>query len=426
MNILFFSYHFPPYNTVGAVRPGKLVKYLHARGHRVHVVTACDPPFAQGLPLEIPLAQVHAVPGWSANAPLHWLLGGRDRVAGAGFQGAGSGRPWVRRLGACYKTLLHWPDAEIGWAAAALAEGRKLLSLGGYDLIYVSAPPFSALRAVARLARESGLPWVAEFRDLWADNHAYPHPAWRRAIERRWEARLLRGAVALVTVSPPLAATLARYGKPVWEVRNGFDPDDLATLAPLPLADAEELRIVYTGSVYVDYHDVDVFCAGFAQFVAAGGNARVQVAGRNVAPLARAAQRHGVAGRFELRATVPRSEALALQRAADVLLMFLWQGGKDGIYTTKLFEYAGAGRPVLAVGAAGNDVACLIREATIGEVADSPASVAALLAQWQQRKRAQGSLAATPAAGCDFTRAAQFARLEAQLETLLAERGRGA
>lgn len=420
MKILLLSYHFPPYNAVGAVRPGKLAKFLHRRGHKVHVISADEPPFTSGLPLELPAEQVHKVRGWSVNAPLQWLLGGRARVASTGFQGTGGGRPWVRRLGAWYKTLLHWPDAEIGWAGAALAEGRRLLATGDFDLIYVSAPPFSALRAGAQLAHESGLPWVAEFRDLWSDNHAYAHPAWRHAIERRWEARLLHSASALVTVSSPLAHMLSRFGRPVWEVRNGFDPEDLSSL-PEPLMQSVEdgtLRIIYTGNIYTNHHDVDTFCAGLARFAAAGGRARVQVVGRNVASLMHAAVAHGVQAMVDMRPTVTRPEALALQRAADLLLMFLWRGDHDGIYTTKLFEYAGAGRPILAVGQQDGDVARWIGDAEIGRVAASADDVAALLTEWQHEKQSKKVLAVTPAPGHDFTRDAQFEHLEAQLLAL--------
>ncbi|MEW5942680.1 MAG: glycosyltransferase [Pseudomonadota bacterium] len=416
MKILLISYHFPPYNAVGAVRPGKLAKFLHQRGHEVHVISASRQPFATGLPLEIPAKHVVYANGWSANAPVQWLLGGRKRVARHGY--LGSGRSWLRRLGCWYKTLLHWPDAEVGWAGAALADGQRRLAEGGFGLIYVSAPPFSALRVGARLSRENGIPWVAEFRDLWSDNHAYAHPAWRRAIERHWEERLLRTAAALVTVSPPLARTLERFGKPVWEVRNGFDPDDLRDLPPPLVTDTDTLQIAYTGNVYPGHHDVDLFCEGLARLRAMGNRVRVQVAGRNIVPLLQAARTHGVEDWFDVRFTVARSEALSMQRAADVLLMFLWQGGEGGIYTTKLFEYAGAGRPILAVGPSGSDVAHWIGSACVGACASTAADVAALLAAWHQRKREAGVLVVEPAPGHDFTRQTQFAQLEVKLLAL--------
>lgn len=418
MRVLLVSYYFPPYNTVGAVRPGKWAKFLHRRGHTVHVVSAQEPPFVQGMPLEIPPEQVHEARGWSVNAPVDWLLGGRQKVAREGYMGPGRRRPWLQRLGSWYKTLLHWPDAEIGWVGNATQVGRQLLATHEFDLIYVSAPSFSALRVGRKLSRSSSLPWVAEFRDLWSDNHSYAYPAWRRHLERLWEKRLLRTASALVTISAPFVEKLQRLGKPVWEIRNGFDPEDLVD-APVQGTKADVLNIVYTGSVYPDHHDLTTFCAGLAAFRQAGGKANVHVVGRNVAPLLERAREWKVDDWMTLEATVERRKALSLQCSADVLLLFLWSEGSAGIYTTKLFEYAGAHRPILAVGSGRCDVSAWVREAGIGEVATDAARVAESLRLWQQRKLEEGGLSAIPKPGYDFTRDSQFAKLESGLQALL-------
>ncbi|WBY00730.1 glycosyltransferase [Ramlibacter tataouinensis] len=424
MRILLVSYYFPPFNSVGAMRPGALAGFLAQQGHDVHVLTCSNQPFPQGLPQHLPAAQVTAVPGWSVNAPIEWLRGGRDKVARQGFGATASAATPMGRLGRLYKTLLHWPDGQLGWVQAATAAGRALLRSKPFDLVYASAPPFSGLRVAASLSRESGVPWVAELRDLWTDNHAYAYPAWRRTIERRWERRLLSSARALVTVSAPLVRQLGRFGLPVWEVRNGCDPADFDGLArPEGFGeDRARLDLVFTGNVYDGHYDLDAFCAGLSAYLAQGGRARVHVAGRNIAGLQHAALRHGVAQHFTFRPTVPRRQALAMQGHSDVLLAFLWSGGgEEGVYSAKLFEYAAAGRPILAVGRR-NDVGALIEAARIGSVHPDAASVAAALALLQARKLATGVLSVAPAPGHDFSRRSQFLLLEQRLAALMAGR----
>lgn len=421
MRILLVSYYFPPFNSVGAVRPGKLARFLAAEGHSVRVLTCANQPFPAGLPLEVPADAVTSVPGWSVNAPVEWLRGGRQKVARQGYGGTASAQSASGRLARLYKTALHWPDGQLGWVGAALQAGRHLVESGKFDLVYASAPPFSALRVAARLSRLTGVPWVAELRDLWTDNHAYTYPAWRRSIERQWESRLLSSASALVTVSAPLVTQLQRFCKPVWEVRNGCDPEDFANLAPSDgfEQDSSLLHVVFTGNVYDGHYDVDSFCAGVGLFVRQGGRLRVHVAGRNSAALRDAAHRHAVAAHFQFEETVPRTQALAMQRNADVLLAFLWGGdGTEGVYSAKLFEYAGAGRPILAVGR-DNDVGALIQGSGLGHVASSAPVVAALLAQLRQRKMSEGSLQARPGPGHDFSRRSQFLDLERRLQQLV-------
>lgn len=425
MRILLVSYYFPPFNSVGAVRPGKLARYLHEQGHDVRVLTCSNQPYPEGLPLEIPAERVTAVPAWSVNAPVEWALGGRAKVAREGF-GAGGASAGVRGLGHLYRTLLHWPDAQVGWLRSALAAGRALLRRHPCDLVYVSAPPFTGLRVGAALAREAGLPWVAELRDLWTDNHGYSFPRWRRALERRSEAALLASASALVTVSSPLAAQLRHHGPPVWEVRNGCDPEDFDGLAPPPglVAQGDTLELVFTGNVYPWHYDVDSFCEGLKLFRDEGGAARVHVAGRNTTALRQAAQRTGQEGQFVFHPTLPRAAALAMQRHADVLLFFVWGSGKgDGVFSLKLFEYAGAGRPVLGVGPATSDVARLIEDAGLGSVCADAQAVAGCLRAFARARREGGVPAVRPRPGFDLTRRTQFRHLERQLATL-AEGGR--
>lgn len=419
LKILLISYYFPPFNSVGAVRPGKLAKYLHRRGHLVHVLTAKNPAFLSGIQLEIPASQVHEVHGWSANSPVQLLLGGKKKVMRDGYMWAGARRPWLKRLGSWYKTLAHWPDAEIGWVATAISKGKQLLAKNNYDVIYVSSPPFSALRVGRSLSLASGIPWVAEYRDLWTDNHSYAYPVWRHSIEKRWERRLLRETAALVTISSPLAERLLSFGKPVWEVRNGFDPEEMSTIQIKPNV-LDTLNIVYTGSLYPDHHDLSTFCSGLAVFKAEGGKVRVHVAGRNVEPLLEAAQSWKVDDLMDIKGTVNRNESLGMQCSADILLLFLWKDGAPGIYTTKLFEYAGARRPILAIGGGKCDVSHLIRDANIGVVSSSSHSVAAALHEWQNLKMELKSLSTTPRQGHDFTRDTQFAQLESRLDALIA------
>lgn len=420
MHILLVTYYFPPFNSVGAVRPGKFASWLQGQGHQVHVLTCSNQPFPQGLPLEIPPSDVTAVPGWSVNAPVEWLRGGRDKVAREGYGTNMAGGSVAGHLGRLYKALLHWPDGQMGWVGAAKRAGRKLMRRHRFDLVYASAPPFSALRVAAALAREADLPWVAELRDLWTDNHACDTPAWRHAIDRRWEARLLSSAAGLVTVSHPLVEKLERFGRPVWEVRNGCDAEDFVDLeSPDNYASAPDvLDIAFTGNVYERYYDVDAFCAGLALDAARGGRVRVHVVGRNSVALRTAARFHGVDAAFKFEATVPRTQALAMQRHADLLLTFLWGGeGQAGVYSAKLFEYAGAGRPVLAVGRP-NDVGQLITSAGLGEVCVDAKQVADAIAAARARKLREGALIARPGTGYDFSRAAQFASLAPKLEAI--------
>ena len=420
MRILLVSYYFPPFNSVGAIRPGKLARWFDEMGHDVQVLTCSNQPFPRGLPLEISAGRVHAVPAWSVNAPAEWLRGGRDKVARNGYGASSSSRGALGWLGRAYKSLAHWPDGQMGWVRAAINAGVTLAREHEFDVVYASAPPFSGLRVASAIATRASLPWVAELRDLWTDNHAYDAPAWRCAIERRWEESLLRTAAALVTVSAPMARLLARFGRPVWEIRNGCDAEDFDGLFPPAILAGERdvLTVVFTGNIYEAHYDVDTFCAGVAQARSREGCIRVLVAGRNDEALRSAAVAHGVSELFTFLKTVPRREALALQRFSDALLFFIWGSEAEGVYSAKLFEYANAGPPVLAVGPC-NDVAALISEMRLGYCCQTADDVADAIDKVRLGKQRSGNYVERKVPLSVFSRSSQFEELASRLEDLL-------
>jgi glycosyltransferase involved in cell wall biosynthesis len=78
--------------------------------------------------------------------------------------------------------------------------------------------------------------------------------------------------------------------------------------------------------------------------------------------------------------SLERPLALALQRAADSLLVVAEGASLRSVATNKLFEYLAAGRPVLVLGE-GSEAARIVQEARAGIVApgNDPQAVAAAL-----------------------------------------------
>lgn len=414
MRILLISYYFPPFNAVGAVRPGKLAAYLNSRGHEVDVLTCANP----AAPLDakafaIAESCVTRVPEISINRPVDWLMGGRTKTAQRGYQGAGVFQPIVQKLGKLFKTLFHWPDGQMRWVGVAVNAGRKLMRTRRYDLIYVSGPPFSSFRVAATLARQFVVPWVAELRDLWTGNHAYSYPFWRRWLEKTWENRLLRQAKALVTVSAPLARSISGFGIPVWEIRNGYDPEESAETGGWEPGPLGEIGLAYTGSVYPGPYDLNTFCAGLRLFYDEGGRVKVTAAGRNLGGLERAFVRHGLQNQLKIFPTLARAKALGLQRNSDSNVLFLWKGAA-GVYPTKFFEYVQAGRPILAIGDKNDELARWIRQECMGIAASTPSQISDALKKWAREKKLAGRLGKIRPRS-DYTRNSQFQKLEAQL-----------
>jgi hypothetical protein len=325
------------------------------------------------------------------------------------------------------KSLLFFPDEYVGWYPFALNESRRLMAYWKPDLIYASFNPVTPLLLGFRLSKQYQTPWVAEMRDLWADNHYYSFPCWRRVIDNSIERRILRTAAGFVTVSNPLAETLARkYNKPTAVILNGFDPDDyLFDISDLPKE--PNLTIAYTGRIYNGRRDPSPLFRALCALGPIANKLRVHFYGPDLGIIRDAACRFGLGDIVTVNDSVPHKDSLRIQSSADVLLLLLWDNPRErGVFTAKVFEYIGARRPILAIGPIDNVASELIRHRGAGFVSSDPGSIAIKLGEWLKQKARIGFIPSLPSeVTWGLSRAEQTNLLMDHLSTLLSQHRHG-
>jgi glycosyltransferase involved in cell wall biosynthesis len=380
--VLLPCYWFPPVPSVGSVRVGALARYLPRHGWQAVVVTPRRPGVRpDGI-------EIHETEDRDRAATLKRRFGMRpdlalkDQVAaGAPDRGAaGALRAAAIEVG---KALVAFPDANRGWVPLAVAAAERAASAGRVDAILTSSPPVSVHLAGRRLRERLGVPWIADLRDLWSQDHNSAAPAWRRGLERRLERATFRHADALVTVSEPLAAQLRGLhpGARVHAILNGFDPERTGLATP----SAERFTICHTGTFYQGRRDPTLFLDTLAGLLRAGrldrARVRVQLVSRQESWLVDLVRRLGLEDVVDVLAWVPWDEALRMQQQAQVLLLLHWGGPAEaGVYTGKVFEYLAARRPILVVGGGEGVLTDLLRDTGAGvQVSDREALERTLL-----------------------------------------------
>jgi glycosyltransferase involved in cell wall biosynthesis len=428
MKILIVSFAFPPSNVIGAVRVGKLARYLDHRCHDVRVLTT-NLVEDRSLPLEISRDRVFYT---EYRQRQHWidrvvrLLRGRTAPAEGRREDAppqDGAQPSLLRqtFRRHYFGLIHIPDMRADWVRTAIPAGRRLISEWKPEIIFASAPPNTGLMVASRLARTHKIPWVADFRDLWVDNPYYSEPGWRKWIDAMLEPRILRSAAGLVTVSPIWAEQLRRrHGKDVTVVYNGYAEEDFPPLAQ-QAEPGEILTIRYMGSIYRGFRDPSALFSAIAllpdrlrtrinvEFFSDAGDAVLD-----------AAAAHRVANVVAVQPRVPYGRALALQMEADVLLLLQSSDQRDeGNLPAKLFEYLYARRPILFIGYERGIAARLVIERRAGLVSNSPVQIRDQLQRWFEDKRAGRLDRLDPSVSLGLGRDDQYAKLERLFEEII-------
>jgi glycosyltransferase involved in cell wall biosynthesis len=441
VKILIVSWHFPPVNTIGSLRVGKLARFLAERGHDLSVIAASHWGHPETLPLGFPLERVVYAKWANVNALPSYLWRGLRRIGGgrqprtsirpaAGENTAVTARPSGgrsirRRASDFYLHLTNLPDFSIGWLPWAYGAARRLCRTWKPELVFASGPPFTAMLVSRLIGAKLGVPWVAELRDRWADDVYDDFPPWRRALGQWLERRTLASAAALVTVTEPWAEFYrGKYGKPVSAIYNGYDPADFSEPAPTQAPPDPHLIIGYAGGIYPGKRDPTPLFEALRTLGEVGDRFRVVFCGTDPAQVLPLAERAGVARLVEVRPSVPYTQSIAFQRQADVLLLMQWNDPREqGNCPGKFFEYLGSLRPVLVLGLENGVPATIVRQRSAGICANEPRLIAAQLRQWLREKDEFGRVPALPPSAREgLSRDIQFAKLEAFL--LATTRGR--
>ena len=359
MRVLLLGHAFPPDPEVGSLRAAKVSEAYAAAGHEVHVVTTRLPGDSHGIRAARPGITLHLVRAIPHPRKAYLLVKGwlsRNRTPGASPPDV-LPRPtsaWSRYL----LSLLWLPDEHQGFILPAVWACWDIYRrYGRVDLLYTTAPPFSAHLAGLIFKRLTGVTWAAEFRDPWTDNPAKPARLRTRfsdAVDRWLERLCLSNADHIVAATDAAHDLLARKVTPrprqqLVVVRNGIDRlTPPGPSAPIPGL----LRIVHAGSIY-HRRDPRPFLRALASLHRTGrlgeGEVQVEFLGDrwfHHVSIEQVAQDLGLSARVHCRGWLPHDVCHNVIEQADLFLLFAQH--EPASVQNKLFDYLGARKPVLA------------------------------------------------------------------------------
>ncbi len=382
--VLLISYYFPPSGGAGVQRTLKFVKYLRDFGWEPVVLTAnnadypaYDDTLAKEIPDGVKVYRSTIVEPYRFYRKLTGRAEGEATDIATLTLDSDQKQKWTERLAEWVRSAFFVPDARIGWLPFAYNLGKKIIERENIDVIYSTAPPYTTHLIGLALHKKSNLPWVVDFRDSWIGWLSTPQwrPKLSRALEKWMERSVLRDASTLISVTPGVKEDLLsrnpQYRDERWKLLyNGFDPEDFENVEAKPKS--IKTTIIYTGSLYGNRNPEYLVQAleslqkenpDFTEKL------RLLFVGRVGEPIIKRLDSSSISHLVERIPYVTHSESIAWLKSADISLLIIDDSPENyGILTGKLFEYIGAGHPVLALAPDG-DAAQLIKKYDLGSTA---------------------------------------------------------
>lgn len=257
-----------------------------------------------------------------------------------------------------YQTIFAYPDTERTWKKPALKITNQLLHKEHFDAI-LSSSPFPTSHIVAsELKKEFHIPWIADFRDPWTQNHAYPFCSIRKIIEEKFEKTILKNVDYIVAAAPSYAEKQKNlFKRQVEVITNGFDHNNI-NIPPAGLT--QKFTITYTGNIYTGNQDPSLFFLVIRKLVSNKtinpNDIEIRIYGAKLKWVADLVSEYGLCNIVKQYGFVSRYESIRKQKESQVLLLLNWENyNARGVYPSKIFEYLAAQRPILASGGLEND-----------------------------------------------------------------------
>ena len=407
---LMVAFHFPPQTgSSGILRTLNFVKHLPAQGWDTSVLTVTPGAFEEqrsDLISSIP-PQARVLRAFALDSARHLSIKGK------------------------YLQMLALPDRWSTWWFSAVLSGLREIRRQRPQLIWSTYPITTAHLIGRTLARLSGLPWVADFRDPMI-NGDYPSDLMQRRVWQWLERGVMKDATRCVFTTERAAQTYRdRY--PHWAykctvVENGYDEDAFQGNGPLREGVAEgQLLLLHSGIMYPRDRDPSPFFAVIRQLLDQGlvGRDRLKVrfrAPKHAHEVMALAEHHGLQGVVEVAPPIPYRQAIAEMMGADLLLVF--QGSHfNAQIPAKIYEYLRTGQPIFALVDPAGDTASQLRKfqgLTLCDIRDGQ-DIAQGLQAWLSGKEGHLAARANMQAAQGFSRRSQAGELSALMDACIEE-----
>lgn len=256
--LLILAYDFPPYVSVGGLRPYNWYKYLsqfdvypvvvtrqwgnHYKNHLDYIA----PSDARETVIEESESGTIIRAPYFPNMANRWMI----KYGDSKFR-------IVRKMVSAFYEFAQFLY-PIGTKIELYRAAKKYLAHNQVDAIIATGDPFILFKYAAQLGQSHAIPWIADYRDAWVQDpriKSLTYKIWCAFFERKF----LRSASKVTTVTRLFQKQIESNlrGKSFEILYNGYDPEVVRVIQTLK-PQRGCLSIAFAGTIY-DWHPSESF-----------------------------------------------------------------------------------------------------------------------------------------------------------------------
>lgn len=336
--VLMVAFDFPPCQSAGVQRTLKFCEYLPRLGWQPIVLTVQE----------------------RAHAKIDTRLGIPEELEPFVFRAFGLDTRQHLSIKGKYLEMMARPDQFMTWYRPAVALGKKLIRQYQPDALWSTFPYSTAHRIACKLHSWSGLPWIADFRDPFADLHTQTTSP-NRAARKVDESAVIAAQQLVFTTQKTAELYLSSYPAlsqdKVNVIENGYNEEVFQTVAARLQNESETaagpFTLTYSGNLYGQGRSPKALFKAIQQLSERG----VLVPGKfvlsfrgvsNVDDFQPALSEMGISDLVRFLPSVSYEESIAEMLTSDALLLLQGEVFNNQI-PGKAYEYLRSRKPILAL-----------------------------------------------------------------------------
>jgi glycosyltransferase involved in cell wall biosynthesis len=345
--VLILAYDFPPYVSVGGLRPYNWYRYLKEFGIEPIVVTR-QWSNTHGNHLD------YVSPSNSAQTIIEKTEYGT--IIRSAYQPTLSNKillkygpnkyKSLRKINSIFNELIQFPFS-VGPKYKIYLTAEDYLKQNKVDCIIATGDPFILFKYASKLGKKFQTPWVADYRDAWVQDKTRSRNIFLKAWNSFFENRYLKNVSKIITVSTFLQKQVERNlsNKDFSLILNGFNPEAIDKTFSIA-QNNDCFTISFAGTIY-KWHPIESFLRTLEKF---GETTKIKAIRVNF---------YGINNQEELQKIIsnsnylksvvhffPRTENETLVKElakANLFLLF----NDYSILGTKIFTYLGIKRKII-------------------------------------------------------------------------------